>query len=64
MKRWMKTFGQYKFLAYLNFYSRALWPAAHLAFEMYRSQILITETKDAMKEMLDSLEELEGLDVD
>ena len=31
---------------------------------MQKHQALITDMKDAMKEMLDSLEELESLDVD
>ena len=64
MKGWLKTFWQYKFLASLNLYFRTLRQTAHLAFEMQKSQALITENKDAMEETLDSLEELKSLDVD
>ena len=46
----------------LNFYCKTLWPKTNLAFEMQRSKVLITDTKNVMKETLDSLEELEGLD--
>ena len=51
-------------MASLNFYFRALWQTAHLAFEIQKSQALITDIKYAMKETLDTLEELKRLDVD
>lgn len=64
MRGWLKTFRKYKFLASLNFYFKTLRLTAHLAFEMQKSQALITDIKDAMKETLDNLEELESLAVD
>lgn len=64
MKGRLKIFQQYKFMASLNLYFRTLYQTAHLVFEMQKNQALITYIKDAMKETLESFEEIEGLDVD
>ena len=64
MKGRLKIFQQYKFMASLNLYFRTLHQTAQLVFEMQKNQALITYIKDAMKETLESFEEIEGLDVD
>ena len=50
MNGWLKAFLQYKFLVSLNFYLKFF--DKHLQFEMQKSQALITDIKDAMKEPL------------